>query len=302
MRAGVDVEEGDHAIFVGKVVDASVAAEPAGRADDATLWLKDLGEKVFYAGLAACPLRSRPVFRWPPIDSSSRARFGFAEVRELVPYLHDLGISDCYFSPFLMTTSRRFPRLRHRRPQPAQPGPRLRGRLSGAHVCPPGAWHGADRRRRPEPHGHRRQPQRVVAGHPRARARLAVQRLLRHRLGAPRAGAARGAPADPRRSVRRGAREPGADPRAPRRGVHRSLLRHRAARRPQNLRPDSRLRRDELEASWARTIRIWLELHSIVTALSHLPARTDRMRIAAPSAPANAGHQAPPGRPAAEAA
>jgi len=44
------VEQGDHAIFVGKVVEASVATEPAGRADDATLWLKDLGEKVFYGG------------------------------------------------------------------------------------------------------------------------------------------------------------------------------------------------------------------------------------------------------------
>ena len=44
------VEQGDHAIFVGKVVDASVATEPTGRADDATLWLKDLGEKVFYGG------------------------------------------------------------------------------------------------------------------------------------------------------------------------------------------------------------------------------------------------------------
>jgi flavin reductase (DIM6/NTAB) family NADH-FMN oxidoreductase RutF len=44
------VEEGDHAIFVGKVVEASMATEPTGRADDATLWLKDLGEKVFYGG------------------------------------------------------------------------------------------------------------------------------------------------------------------------------------------------------------------------------------------------------------
>ena len=44
------VEQGDHAIFVGKVVEASVSTEPAGRADDATLWLKDLGEKVFYGG------------------------------------------------------------------------------------------------------------------------------------------------------------------------------------------------------------------------------------------------------------
>jgi flavin reductase (DIM6/NTAB) family NADH-FMN oxidoreductase RutF len=44
------VEMGDHSIFVGKVVDAAVAKEPSGRADDATLWLKDLGDKVFYGG------------------------------------------------------------------------------------------------------------------------------------------------------------------------------------------------------------------------------------------------------------
>jgi flavin reductase (DIM6/NTAB) family NADH-FMN oxidoreductase RutF len=44
------VEIGDHSIFVGKVVDAAVAKQPEGRADDATLWLKDLGDKVFYGG------------------------------------------------------------------------------------------------------------------------------------------------------------------------------------------------------------------------------------------------------------
>lgn len=44
------VEMGDHSIFVGKVVDAGVAKQPEGRADDATLWLKDLGDKVFYGG------------------------------------------------------------------------------------------------------------------------------------------------------------------------------------------------------------------------------------------------------------
>jgi flavin reductase (DIM6/NTAB) family NADH-FMN oxidoreductase RutF len=44
------VEIGDHSIFVGKVVDAAVARQPEGRADDATLWLKDLGDKVFYGG------------------------------------------------------------------------------------------------------------------------------------------------------------------------------------------------------------------------------------------------------------
>ena len=44
------VERGDHAIVVGEVVDAGVITPPAGRPDDATLWLKDLGEKTFYGG------------------------------------------------------------------------------------------------------------------------------------------------------------------------------------------------------------------------------------------------------------
>ena len=44
------VEMSDHSIFVGKVVDAGLSKQPEGRADDATLWLKDLGDKVFYGG------------------------------------------------------------------------------------------------------------------------------------------------------------------------------------------------------------------------------------------------------------
>lgn len=44
------VERGDHSIFIGEVTEAGVVQEPAGRADDATLWMKDLGEKVFYGG------------------------------------------------------------------------------------------------------------------------------------------------------------------------------------------------------------------------------------------------------------
>ena len=44
------VEEGDHSVFIGKVVQASVHSEPTGRPDEATLWLKDLGEKIFYGG------------------------------------------------------------------------------------------------------------------------------------------------------------------------------------------------------------------------------------------------------------
>jgi flavin reductase (DIM6/NTAB) family NADH-FMN oxidoreductase RutF len=44
------VEIGDHSVFVGKVVDAGVVQEPEGRPDEATLWLKDLGENIFYGG------------------------------------------------------------------------------------------------------------------------------------------------------------------------------------------------------------------------------------------------------------
>jgi flavin reductase (DIM6/NTAB) family NADH-FMN oxidoreductase RutF len=44
------VERGDHSIFVGEVVEAGQAKAPEGRADDATLWLKDLGPKIFYGG------------------------------------------------------------------------------------------------------------------------------------------------------------------------------------------------------------------------------------------------------------
>ena len=41
---------GDHSIFLGEVTDARIHAAPAGRADDATLVLKDLGENTFYGG------------------------------------------------------------------------------------------------------------------------------------------------------------------------------------------------------------------------------------------------------------
>ncbi len=44
------IEKGDHSIVVGEVVEASVPGEIEGRPDDVTLWLKDLGEKIFYGG------------------------------------------------------------------------------------------------------------------------------------------------------------------------------------------------------------------------------------------------------------
>jgi flavin reductase (DIM6/NTAB) family NADH-FMN oxidoreductase RutF len=44
------IEKGDHAIVVGEVVEAGVGQQPEGRPDDAILWLKELGPRVFYGG------------------------------------------------------------------------------------------------------------------------------------------------------------------------------------------------------------------------------------------------------------
>ena len=44
------VEQGDHHIFVGEVVDANVTKQPEGRADEAILETKELGDNVLYGG------------------------------------------------------------------------------------------------------------------------------------------------------------------------------------------------------------------------------------------------------------
>ena len=44
------VERGDHHIVVGEVINAHVNKQPEGRADDGTLWMRELGDNVFYGG------------------------------------------------------------------------------------------------------------------------------------------------------------------------------------------------------------------------------------------------------------
>jgi|TARA_B100000315_G_scaffold122757_1_gene112687 flavin reductase (DIM6/NTAB) family NADH-FMN oxidoreductase RutF len=44
------VEHGDHHIVIGEVTEANVAKEPEGRADEAILEMKELGDTVFYGG------------------------------------------------------------------------------------------------------------------------------------------------------------------------------------------------------------------------------------------------------------
>jgi hypothetical protein len=42
--------EGDHRVFLGEVIEAGLRLDLDGRPDEAVLWLKDLGEKIFYGG------------------------------------------------------------------------------------------------------------------------------------------------------------------------------------------------------------------------------------------------------------
>jgi flavin reductase (DIM6/NTAB) family NADH-FMN oxidoreductase RutF len=44
------IERGDHHIVIAEVVDANVAQPPEGRADDAILHMRELGDNVFYGG------------------------------------------------------------------------------------------------------------------------------------------------------------------------------------------------------------------------------------------------------------
>jgi flavin reductase (DIM6/NTAB) family NADH-FMN oxidoreductase RutF len=50
MNADAIVEQGDHHIVVGEVVEAHLNKPPAGRPDAAILEMKDLGDNVFYGG------------------------------------------------------------------------------------------------------------------------------------------------------------------------------------------------------------------------------------------------------------
>jgi len=44
------LEYGDHTVFVGEVVEAQLKETIQGRPDDWILWLRDLGENIFYGG------------------------------------------------------------------------------------------------------------------------------------------------------------------------------------------------------------------------------------------------------------
>ncbi len=154
--------------------------------------------------------------------------FTFRDAAALVPYLARLGDQPCLRLATDGGAPRLDPRLRHRRPRPAQPRDRHRSRVRGAGRRARGARHGPHRRHRAEPHGCRRRRQRLVARCARMGRGLALCRLLRHQLGpAARRPERPGAAAGARRPIRRraGKRRDRAALRAGRRNVQRLVLR-----------------------------------------------------------------------------
>ena len=99
---------------------------------------------------------------------------GFAQARELLPYLRDLGVSHLYLPPSFQARAGLHARLRRRRPDAFSEelgGEREFDALAAARAA---ARPGADPRRRPQPHGdRRRQP---LLGRPGA-----AHAVLRHR-------------------------------------------------------------------------------------------------------------------------
>ena len=91
--------------------------------------------------------------------------FGFAEARELVPYLRELGVSHLYLSPVAPGAGGLATRIRRRRPAARLRGARRRAAAAGARR----RRSRRDPRHRPEPHGGRRRE--PVLARPRAARR-----------------------------------------------------------------------------------------------------------------------------------
>ena len=65
------VEQGDHHIVVGEVVEAHLNKPPAGRPDAAILEMKDLGDNVFYGGEPARETSALQALRHPERSEGS---------------------------------------------------------------------------------------------------------------------------------------------------------------------------------------------------------------------------------------
>ena len=76
--------------------------------------------------LTAARIRSRPAFPESTYRMQFHAGFTFRDAAAIVPYLHALGVTHCYASPYLKAQARKHPRLRHHRPRHVKPRGRQR--------------------------------------------------------------------------------------------------------------------------------------------------------------------------------
>ena len=223
--------------------------------------------------------------------------FPLTAARDVAGYLARLGVGGGLHLAVLRRGAGQHARLRRLQPQRDQPGAGRRRRAmrgsptrSQAHGLQP------HRRLRAESHGHRHRHQRVVERRARERSELTLGEVLRHRLGAGQGGAARqAAAADPRRSVRPGARARRAAADVPGRRAGAALLRPRAAGQPAP--GAARVSRRAVDR-WTETLgRDDPQLHeflSIITSLENLPPYTDTDAAAHGGAAAREGGRARP--------
>ena len=231
------------------------------------------------------------------------AALGFDAVADLAPYLAALGVERRLPLAVLQVRAGQHARLRRHRPQRASirrsAAPGRFDRMAAALAA---RGLGLHPRRRPESHGHRGRLQPVVARRPGERPQLAARRVLRHRLAS--ASSASSAtrcccPSCPT-STAASSRRRQLVRRAVRGRVLRALRRRRACRSspdtyPQILGASPRRAR---RAPRRRAHAGCGELRSILTALDHLPGRTETDPARDRGAPAREGdRQAPARRP-----
>ena len=123
----------------------------------------------------------------------------------LVPYLHDLGITHCYASPYLQArpgSSHGYDITDHRRSIQRS----ARSKITKPGLASYTRTDGPDSRHCAQSHGHRRQRQRLVERCARERPVVSLRRLLRHRLArfAPGGAAQIASCCRPRRALRQG--------------------------------------------------------------------------------------------------
>ena len=112
---------------------------------------------------ARTPLPSGAAAPKRPTACSSTPASPSATPRAIVPYLRDLGITHCYASPYLKArpgSTHGYDITDHRVPQPRDRHAR-RTTTPGSTPCTR-QRHGPDPRHRAQPHGHRRQRERLV--------------------------------------------------------------------------------------------------------------------------------------------